>query len=108
MAQVTYIAPDKDDRVVDYMGVEFFHDQPKDVDDPRLIAKARTNPHFRVEGDDPVAEPRSEADEAAALEKAKANGAKAAADGKKRRVPPAYAGKPEGDFWLAGYDEAGA
>lgn len=102
MTTVTYNAPKGDDKVVEFCGVEFYHAHPVDLEAEQhehLLKKARTNPHFVVAGE----EPADEADEAG-LDRAKAKGAKAKADGKQRRVPPAYAGKPEGDAWLAGYD----
>lgn len=42
-----------------------------------------------------------EADEA---ETPFSRGAKAASEGKRRNVPPAYRGKPDGEAWGAGYD----
>lgn len=106
MAKVTYIAPAGDEKVVTYMGVDFYHQQPKDIDDAALIAKATGNPHFEVSG----AKPKAKADKpekaeiGAPEDKAFNGGAKAKADGKERNVPPAYRGKPEEARWLAGYD----
>lgn len=108
MAKVTYLAPQGDDKVVTYMGHEFYHDQAVEIDDPVVIKKAQGNPHFKVQGTKAKAE-SSETSEPATPEKldgVKAKGAKAKADGKGRNVPPAYRGKPEEAAWLAGYDEA--
>lgn len=49
MASVTYKAPKGDDKVVTFMGVQFFDGQAVEVDDAALIAKASTNKHFVVE-----------------------------------------------------------
>lgn len=52
---------------------------------------------------------RASEEEASAADTPFTRGAKAATEGKKRNVPPAYRGKPEGEAWAAGFDSvAGA
>lgn len=106
MAKVTYLAPAGDDKVVTYMGHEFFHGQAVEINDPIVLKKADGNPHFEVKGAKAKAEKPEASDEPTPdkLDGVKAKGAKAKADGKDRNVPPAYRGKPEEAAWLAGYD----
>lgn len=53
---VTYNAPQGDDKVVTFCGVEFFAGHPVELDageHSHLIAKARGNPHFEVSEEAP-------------------------------------------------------
>lgn len=61
MATVMYVAPAGDDKVVEYMGVDFFNEMPVELDSEQnqaLLLKASSNPHFVVEGFEPAAEPK--------------------------------------------------
>lgn len=56
MAFVTYKAPKGDDRVVTFLGVEFFDGQAVEVsvdEHAHLIHKAKVNPHFEVSDESP-------------------------------------------------------
>lgn len=55
MTSITYKAPKGDEKVVTFMGVEFFDGQAVAVDNPAVVAKARTNPHFAVEAEEGTA-----------------------------------------------------
>lgn len=60
MVKVTYNAPEGDEKVVTTRGHTFFDGHPLDVDEVEhgeLIAKARCNPHFSVDGEDAGDEP---------------------------------------------------
>lgn len=57
MVKVTYNAPEGDEKVVTTRGHTFFDGHPLDVEDADLIAKARANPHFSVDGEDAEDEP---------------------------------------------------
>jgi hypothetical protein len=97
MAEITYLGEDlTSDRPkgepITWAGVTFEPGRAVEVTDERIIAKATANPYFDVDAVDmPTDTPRD-------------RGVKAATDGKKRNVPPAYRGKSEAEDWLAGYD----
>ena len=92
MAKVTYLGDEETPGPVTWAGHFMEPGQPVDVTNPIVLAKAAVHPMFDVEfGDMPADTPRD-------------RGAKAAAAGKKRSVPPAYRGKSEAEDWLEGYD----
>jgi hypothetical protein len=62
MAIITYLDPNDDAPVVEWHGVKFKAEVPKEVDDRMhagLIEQASTHPYFKVEG---VKEPEAEAE----------------------------------------------
>lgn len=73
MAWLTYSAPEGDDKVVEYMGVELFHGIPVDLDDvglddeqkARIVAKAVDNPFFELSDEKPSRRGRKAAAEGA-------------------------------------------
>lgn len=61
MATVMYVAPPGDEKVVEYIGVEFFNEQAMELDADQhqaLLLKASGNPHFIVEGFEAPAQPK--------------------------------------------------
>ena len=86
-------------------GVYFPIGKAVEIDDPAVIGKLGGHPHFSA-SDKEAKDAEHEAGTGPANDKARDGGRKARIDGKPRSVPPAYRGKPEGEAWLAGYDEA--
>lgn len=78
MAWLTYNAPEGDDKVVEYMGVEMFHGVPVDLDDiglddeqkARVLAKAVDNPFFELSDEKPSRRGRRTASEGTSAEEA--------------------------------------
>lgn len=95
MATVTYIGEEPRNGSFSWLGHEFVVGVPVETEHAQLIHQASTNRFFLVEEKG-----------AGTPDTPYERGARAALDGKKRTVPPAYRGKPEGEQWAAGYDEA--
>ena len=95
---ITYTDLDGSAPKTNWHRTDFITGRPVEVDDDRdaaLIEAARGNPWFEVKsGEAPtgIVTPYD-------------RGFKAGSEGKDRSVPPSYRGKPEGDAWLAGYDD---
>lgn len=101
MGTVTFIGEEPE---VVWCGVRFERGVATKTDHPHILAKAKDNQFFKVAGERKAK--AEETGEGNAPDKATAGGAKAKADGKPRKAPVAYHGKPEADRWLAGYDGA--
>ena len=96
---ITYTDLDGSAPKTSWHGIGFITGKPVEVDDDAdalLIEAAKGNPWFEVKsGGAPVSGGSSPYD----------RGYKAGQDTKDRSVPPFYRGKPEGEAWLAGYDD---
>lgn len=109
MPKITYIAPEDDAAEVRWGEFVFKANVPTDCDDKHILMKAKTNPHFEVEGE-PKKERKSKAkDEPKKEEKAevpsdpRSEGFAAAKEGKSDVVPEAYRGKAEEKEWIDGF-----
>lgn len=86
-------------------GAYFPVGKPVEVEDALVVEKLAGHQHFTA-SDKEAKEAEYAAGAGPVNDKARDGGRKARVDGKPRSVPVAYRGKPEGDAWLAGYDEA--
>lgn len=98
MATVTYIGEEPASGSFSWLGEVFAVGVPVDTEHELLIRKAKGNRFFTVVEDAPLI--------VGEVDTPYERGAKAALEGKKRTIPPAYRGKPSGEAWQAGYDKA--
>ncbi|MEN6545609.1 MAG: hypothetical protein ABFE07_06165 [Armatimonadia bacterium] len=98
MATVTYIGEEPANGSFLWHGEVFAVGVPVETAHPVLLKQVRTNRFFTVVDEEELIDGE--------VDTPFERGAKAALDGKKRTVPPAYRGKPSGEQWQAGYDKA--
>lgn len=89
MATITYTGESES---VSFLGQAFAKGKAVETDDAALIRAAGANRFFAVAKADTAADTPFD------------RGAAAAAEDKKRSVPPAYRGKSEAAEWLDGFD----
>lgn len=113
MPKITYIAPEGDAAEVKWGAFVFKANVPTDCDDKHILKKAKTNPHFEVEGEPKKERKSKQKAEAKPAEKPEgepkkerdpfAEGVEAAKAGGDGVVPEAYRGKPEEQAWTDGF-----